>query len=115
MELALSVKKATADCIEEGILRDILLKNRAEVENMVLGTWGTELHLKKVKEEQEQMEKQREEMEKQREEMEKLKRQKDAANLLTQKLLEEGKADELRRASTDEEYQLKLLKEYELL
>lgn len=71
MELALSVKKATADCIEEGILRDILLKNRAEVENMVLGTWGTELHLKKVKEEQEQMEKQREEMEKQLEEMEK--------------------------------------------
>lgn len=43
MVLAHAVEKATDDCKKEGILKDILLKNRAEVKNMVLSTWGQRL------------------------------------------------------------------------
>lgn len=89
---------------------------------MVLGAWGTELHLRKVREERERMEQQKEEMEHQREEIEyqkeqieKLEQRTAAVNLLTQKLLQAGMLEALERASRDEAYQTKLLEEYGLL
>ncbi len=45
MDLIEAVDRATEDCIRKGILRDILIKNSAEVKNMVLGEWGTENHI----------------------------------------------------------------------
>lgn len=114
-----AVDQATEDCIEEGILREILLKNRSEVKNMVLGTWGTENHLRKVKEEQEKSEKIIEELGRKRIELEEknaeLEGKTDAVNLLTQRLLAEDKLDELKRSSIDQDYQMKLLKKYNLL
>lgn len=108
VELGYAVDKAVEECINEGILRQILLKNRAEVKDMVLGAWGTELHLRKVEEEREQLEQQKEQLEK-------LEQRTAAVNLLTQKLLDTGKTEELRRASIDEAYQTELLKEYGLI
>lgn len=64
MNLQEAVDNATDQCIAEGILKDILLKNRAEVKNMVLGTWGTELHLRKEKEEREKRDREIQELEK---------------------------------------------------
>ena len=52
MDISQAVDKATEECIMEGILRDVLLKNSAEVKNMVLGIWGTENHIRKQQEEQ---------------------------------------------------------------
>lgn len=129
MELGDAVDKAVGDCINEGILKHILLKNRAEVRDMILGAWGTELHLRKVEEERERIEQQRGELEQQRgqleqqrgqleqkeKQLEKMEQRAAAVNLLTQKLLDAGKTEELRKASMDEAYQTKLLKEYSLI
>ena len=64
MELSDAVDKATEDCIKEGILKDILIKNNAEVKNMVLGTWGTENHIRKQNEKLEELEHKTNELEK---------------------------------------------------
>ncbi|MCI8938677.1 MAG: hypothetical protein HFH12_01580 [Dorea sp.] len=66
-----AVEKATKTCIRDGILKDILIKNSAEVKHMVLGTWGTENHLRKQREEREQIEKENARMEKEHARMEK--------------------------------------------
>ena len=66
-----AVEKATKTCIRDGILKDILIKNSAEVKHMVLGTWGTENHLRKQREEREQIEKENARMEKENARMEK--------------------------------------------
>lgn len=66
-----AVEKATEACIRDGILKDILIKNSAEVKHMVLGTWGTENHLRKQREEREQIEKENARMEKENARMEK--------------------------------------------
>ena len=66
-----AVEKATKTCIRDGILKDIRIKNSAEVKHMVLGTWGTENHLRKQREEREQIEKENARMEKENARMEK--------------------------------------------
>ncbi len=43
-----AVKIAISECIEENILRDFLVKNRAEVENVSVLEYNEELHLKNV-------------------------------------------------------------------
>ncbi len=55
MPISQAVERATDDCIKEDILRDILLKNQAEVKNMVLGAWGTENHLRQEQKERERL------------------------------------------------------------
>lgn len=70
MVLPEAVDKATDDCIRDEILKDILLKNRAEVKNMVLGTWGTENHLRAVKAEREQNEREIKELVRKRNKLE---------------------------------------------
>lgn len=139
MEIGPAVRTAVESCIEEGILREILLKNRAEVESMVLGTWGTENHLRKVREKEEELEQKRKlvrqqevqlenqkiqmkqqeaQLENQKiqiTQMKELERRQDAANLLSQKLLDEGRIQELKRTLTDTAYQAELLKEYKML
>lgn len=63
MDLIEAVDRATEDCIRKGILRDILIKNSAEVKNMVLGEWGTENHIRKQREEWERMNEEKEKLE----------------------------------------------------
>lgn len=120
--LAEAVEHATEECIQEGILKDILLKNRAEVKDMVLGTWGTENHLRKVKEEQEENERNKiriRELEQKTNRLEqktsRLEQRKRATDLLGQRLLDMGKTEELRKALADEDYQTELLREYRLI
>ena len=146
MVLPEAVDKATDDCIRDEILKDILLKNRAEVKNMVLGTWGTENHLRAVKAEREQnereikelvrkrnkleqekaeleqekteLEQEKTELEQEKTELEQenafLKRKKDAEDRLTMALLGAGKSEILKIVLEDEEYRLRLLRQYGL-
>lgn len=140
MPLPQAVDSATATCIQQDILKDILLKNRAEVKNMVLGIWGTENHLRKVKEAQENSQKMLEEAQKAQkearnaqkeaqkaqkesqkrietleQEMASTKQRKHAADLLGQILFDSGRTKELRRSLEDADYQLELMKEYKLI
>lgn len=99
MNLEEAVERATEDSIRDGVLKDILLKNSAEVKNMVLGEWGTQNHIRKQKEEQEQLEW---ELEQKRNEL----KEKQSEN--------ERLRNELKKALTDESYRKKLLEEYQL-
>lgn len=139
MDLLKAVDKASEECIREGILKDILLKNSAEVKNMVLGTWGTENHIRKQQEEQERIEKENEKLKWKRAELmqenaglqqenaglqkenaglqkenAELARRKETEDMLTKKLLEAGRIEELVKALADEVYRQKLLEEYQL-
>ena len=64
MGLLDAVDKATEDCIKEGILKDILIKNSSEVKEMVLGAWGTENHIRKQNEKLKELEHKTNELEK---------------------------------------------------
>ncbi|MCI8583000.1 MAG: hypothetical protein HFH13_07700 [Dorea sp.] len=142
-----AVDRATEDCIRDGILKDILVKNSAEVKRMVLGAWGTENHLKKQREELEQVERENEKLRQEtaklkeksfglkkeanklkkettglkqekselKEENNELKNRSAAIDLLTQKLLDTGKVEELKKSLNDEAYRRQLLEEYGLM
>lgn len=49
--LADAVSKAADECIEEGILADILRKNRSEVMNMILSKFNDKLHYESLRKE----------------------------------------------------------------
>ena len=61
-----AVVKAVDECIEKGILEDVLLKHRAEVENMFLTTYDKKMHYEALREEGRQMERANTERERQR-------------------------------------------------
>lgn len=175
MSIFEAVDRATEDCIRDGILKDILAKNSAEVKHMVLGAWGTENHLKKQREELEQVERENEKLRQEtaelkeksfglkkvtnelkkeaeglkkeadglkkeanglkkeanklkkettglkqekselKEENNELKNRSAAIDLLTQKLLDTGKVEELKKSLKDEAYRRQLLEEYGLM
>lgn len=133
MDLIEAVDRATEDCIRKGILRDILIKNSAEVKNMVLGEWGTENHIRKQREEWERMKEEKEKLEQETAELkqETVELRKKAAELeqekielanrnavielLTQKLLDAGRITEMQKALTNETYRLELLEKYQLI
>ncbi len=133
MDISQAVDKATEECIMEGILRDVLLKNSAEVKNMVLGIWGTENHIRKQQEEQERIEKENEKLRERtielKQETAELKREKaelkrekaelverkEAEEILIKKLLDEGRIEELKKVLADGMYRQKILEKYQLL
>lgn len=114
---------------------------------MVLGAWGTENHLKKQREELEQVERENEKLRQEtaklkeksfglkkeanklkkettglkqekselKEENNELKNRSAAIDLLTQKLLDTGKVEELKKSLNDEAYRRQLLEEYGLM
>ncbi len=49
--LAEAVDRAVTECIKEGVLRDFLLRSRAEVVQMSLTEYDQELHMKTIREE----------------------------------------------------------------
>ena len=91
------------ECIEKGILLDILEKSRNEVFDMLLTEYDEKLHMKTLYEQG--REEGREEG--RIEERERMSR-------LIIVLSQEGKTEELIRAAKDQEYQKKLLKKYNL-
>lgn len=93
MNLNEAMDKAIDDCIAEGILRELLVKNRAEVRNMVLSSFNREVYERDLREEG------REEGIKQ-------------LNVLYHKLIETGRIEDIAKATEDEEYLNQLYKEF---
>ena len=96
MELRDAVERAVRECIAEGILKDFLMKNRAEAIEMSIFEYDEEKHMRQVREEG------REEGEQMAEER---------MSRLIEKLLQEGRREELERAAKDAPYRRKLLEE----
>lgn len=94
-----SYKKAIQECIEKGILADYLKRKGSEVVNMLVAEYDYEMDVEVQKEEA----------------FESGKEQGiDMFGKLVQHLLEEGRTDELKRATEDKEFQRKLMEEYGL-
>ena len=51
MELEEAVERAIEECIQEGILKEFLEKNRAEAKNMSIFEYDQERHIKQEREE----------------------------------------------------------------
>ena len=92
MELRDAVERAVRECIAEGILKDFLMKNRAEAIEMSIFEYDEEKHMRQVREEGEQMAEER-------------------MSRLIEKLMKEGRREELERAAKDTSYRRKLLEE----
>lgn len=111
-----AVERAITECIQEGILADFLKKNRAEAKRMSMFEYNEEKHLRLEKEYS-------------REEGFTAGHRaghregrrvgftagKECINELNQRLLAEGRTDELARTILDPECQTALMKEYGLL
>jgi hypothetical protein len=98
-----AIDMAVADCIENGILEEFLLKHRAEVKMMILSEYNEELHLKN-------------EREIAREEGIQLgwKNCENRLNTLYQHLINDNRFDDLKRVPTDRAFQEKLMVEYNI-
>lgn len=122
-----AVEDAVDTCVEKGILRDILIKERAEVINMVLSCTKKQyerlvqkeveqqekqmqLQKKKLKENEEQIRFQKKKL---RESEEQIKYQKDSLALM-KILAKEGRTDLVDKIEDDKELREKLLREYGL-
>lgn len=93
MNLTEAVDEAIDRCIAENVLKELLVKCRGEVRNMVLSTFNRELYEKDLKAEgKEQGQKE--------------------LNILYKKLLDAGRLEEIEKAIQDEEYLEKLWKEF---
>lgn len=94
-----SIDLAIKDCLADGILVDFLSKHRAEVKFMILSEYNEELHLKDTYE------------------VGKADGKIEGANqvnALVKILLEQNRLEDLKKASTDPEFQKKLFEEYHL-
>ena len=94
--LSIAVDRAVEVCIKEGILKNFLLRHRAEVKNVIL----EEFDLKK------QLSLERKEGFEDGQEL---------ILTLAQKLIAASRFDDLKRATTDSEYRLALLKELKII
>ena len=118
-----AVERAVEECIREGILKDFLISQRAEVTAMSIFEYNEEEELRKYREAERAyaMEKyMKEGLEKGKEQGIKQgikqgeEQGKKLLNELNRKLLEEGRTEDLLKSTTDENYQKQLLKEYQL-
>lgn len=94
-----AVNRAVDSCIRQGILEDVLVKSRNEVLEMLLTEFDVKKHLKNTYEEGR---------------TEGLQQGRKQIVILNQKLVEEGRLEDLVRASMDDAYREKLLQEYGL-
>ena len=102
MNLTEAVDDAIDRCIEEDVLKELLVKCRGEVRNMVLSTFNRELYEKDLKAEGREEGKAEGREEGKRE-----------LNTLYKKLLDAGRQDELAKAVRDEVYLEKLWQEFQ--
>lgn len=94
-----AVNTAIDTCIQQDILKDLLIQSRSEVLLMFLTEYDEILHMENTFEEGR---------------VAGLEQGKKQILLLTQKLLDEGRLDDLKKASSDEQYRELLLKEFQL-
>ena len=112
-----AIDYAVEECIREGILKDILQSNRAEVVSMLLTEYDEQAHLdneRKISMEEGE-ERGRRIGEKVGEKRGRELGEKcglDKVNTLNKKLIELGRTEELIRATTDKEFQKKLFQEF---
>ncbi|MCR5418171.1 MAG: hypothetical protein K6E84_04575 [Lachnospiraceae bacterium] len=100
MEMEKAVNRAVDECIKEGILRDFLRKNKAEVHKMSIFEFDQEEYEAAVREEE------RNEGIK-----EGIKEGEDSFGKMTKLLLAQGRSDDLLRASDDAAYRKELYAE----
>lgn len=110
--LEYAVDCAVNECIEENILKDFLVKHRAEVKNVILTEYDAKQHI-----EAEKSESYREGEAHGRKEGRKEGKLEGESNFatLSLKLLSEGKTEELKRAAQDDQFRQKLYQEYEIV
>ncbi len=92
-----AIDRAVTECIEEGILEEILRNNREEVASMLLTEYDEQSHLEN--ERNISMEKGE-------------KRGVERINALNKKLIELGRTEDMIRATTDKAFQQRLFKEF---
>ena len=98
-----AIKKAMDECINKGVLLDILEKSRNEVFDMLLTEYDEKLHMKTLYEQGKEVG---------REEGQDMERER--INKLYSTLLAEKRTDELAKAVNDEKYLEELLRKYNL-
>jgi len=96
-DLEKSIEFAIEDCIEEGILAEILVKNKGEVTKMLLTTYDEKKHIKMEREDAKEEGKALGE---------------DLFARLTSRLIEDKRTSDLKRAVEDKEYRKMLYEEY---
>lgn len=94
-----AVDLAVKNCIDHGILKDFLLRHRAEVKHMILEEFDWEKHIR---------------LEKKESYAEGLTEGRNAITTLAQRLLADSRIDDLKRAAEDPEYLELLLQEYNI-
>ena len=99
MKVEEAVDRAVTECISEGILREFLLQNRKEAVEMSIFEYDEEAVFEVVR--KDEYEKGIQEGEKQ-------------FALLTERLLEAGRTQDLLRATQDQEYRKLLYKEHQI-
>ena len=86
-----AISQAVETCIQNGILRDFLLRHRAEVTTMILEEFDLNKHIEFEKQESEER-----------------------FALLLKQLLDDGRTDDINAIISDSDYRKKLFKEYKL-
>lgn len=102
-----SVDRAVKECIQEGILREILEKNKAEVKNVILTEFNEQLYWEAIR---------KEGRDEGKEEGKKEGREEAGVriNTLIQNLIRDNRLNELEQCSREPGLQNKLFKEYEI-
>ena len=102
-----AIHEAIESCIEDGILTDILKKEKVRIMASILAEFDEVGYAQMLREEG-RLEGEKEGIKQGREEG------KNRINMLNQKLIEEDRLEDLMRAAQDKEYQQQLLMEYDL-
>ena len=95
MGLEDAVERAITECIEEGVLVDLLSKHRAEAKAVSIFEYDQEKHMRQEREEW-------------------LQKGEERVNTLHQLLIEKNRLEDLQRAVKDKDYQQKLFEEFGL-
>ena len=111
MKVEEAVDRAVTECINEGILREFLLQNRKEAVEMSIFEYDEEAVFEVVRKDEYEKGIQEGIREGIREGIEEGEKQFD---LLTERLLEAGRTQDLLRATQDKEYRKLLYKEYQI-
>ncbi len=102
-ELESSIDHAIAECVEKDKIADILIKNRAEVKDMLLTDFDEKKYRKMLIRDS-----------KAEGLAEGRKKTTETLNELNKRLFEDGRIEDLKRSCNDRDYQAQLLKEYGL-
>ena len=103
MSLEDAVERAITECIKEGILSEFLLKNRAEAKRMSIYEYDEERHMRQTRAEGYE-----------EGEAAGIKEATQRLNQLNRLLAEQNRTEDIIKAAIDENYQKKLLEEFDL-